>query len=60
MPEIPTASIVMAGLCLLSGVFWWQEARKAEDKGLSLRGRIHQRLTFLFAVLAIIQFFAFR
>jgi len=57
--NIPTPALIMLGLCLLSAFFWWQEARKADDT-LSLRGRIHRRLTFLFAVLAVVQFFAFR
>jgi len=49
----------MAGLCLLSGFFWWQESRKGGER-LSVRGRIHQRLCFLFGALAVFLYFAFR
>lgn len=57
--NVPTASVVMACLSLLSALFWWQEARKSTES-LSLRGTIHRRLTILFGVLAVFLYFSFR
>lgn len=49
----------MTGLFLLNGFFWWQEARKDSDQ-LSVRGRSHRRMTFLFGALAVFIYFSFR
>ncbi len=57
--NLPTTVYVMAGLCLLNALFWWQEARKERDT-LSVRGRNHRRLTVVFGVLAVFLSFAFR